>query len=84
MDLAAELDYLVEAQPALERYAPPRAGVYLWRPRGVDPAEVRAKLRGAYVSLARHRGETWLRSVAANPMADPARVVNAVLEATAR
>jgi L-2,4-diaminobutyrate decarboxylase len=83
MDLVAELDRRVDAEPRLERFAPPRAGVYLWRPRGVDPAQVRAGLRGAYVSLARHRDEWWLRSVAANPMAEPARVVDAVLEAAA-
>ena len=79
--LAVELDRLVHAEPGLERHAPPRTGIYLWRPRGLDATEVRSRIRGAFVSLAHHGGSAWLRSVSANPMADPARVVAAVLEA---
>ena len=81
MELAVELDRLVRAEPGLERHAPPRTGIYLWRPRGLDATEVRSRIRGAFVSLAHHGGSAWLRSVSANPMADPARVVAAVLEA---
>lgn len=41
-------------------------------------------LKGAFVSLSTVHGETWLRSVAANPNADPDLVVDAVLEALSR
>lgn len=81
MDLAAVLADRVRSHPELELFAEPSTGVVLWRPAGADLARVRAELRDAYVSTAVVAGGAWLRSVAANPRADPALVVASVLAA---
>ncbi len=81
MDLAAELAERVRSDPGLELFDEPSTGVVLWRPAGADLARVRAELRDAYVSTAVVAGGAWLRSVAANPRADPALVVGSVLAA---
>ncbi|GAA3765078.1 hypothetical protein GCM10022240_16600 [Microbacterium kribbense] len=81
MALAARLAARVAAEPALELWAAPVAGVVVWRPRGADPVAVRARLQDAWVSTAVVDGQSWFRSVAANPLADPDHVVDAVLAA---
>ena len=55
----------------------------VWRPRRAAAADVRARLRGAWVSLTVIDGETWFRSVAANPNAEPELVLARVVEALA-
>ena len=52
-----------------------------WRPVGHDPAAVSARLCDAWISLADIAGDSWFRSVAANPLANPEPVVTAVLNA---
>lgn len=79
MDLAQHLARLVEDHPGLELFAQPTTGVVLWRPSGIDPFAVRSRLRRSFVSHANLDGERWLRSVAANPMADPELVVEDVV-----
>jgi L-2,4-diaminobutyrate decarboxylase len=59
-------------------------GVVVWRPRDVPAAEVRDRLRGAWVSLTDIDGERWLRCVSANPSADPELVFAAVVAALER
>ncbi|TAM60332.1 aspartate aminotransferase family protein [bacterium] len=82
MALAEELAALVRAHPELELFAEPVCGVLAWRPRGGgDLRGLRARMRGAFVSLAQIDGSIWLRSVAANPLAQPQRVLEAVLAA---
>ena len=82
MTLADELWGLVEAHPDLEARSRPHAGVLCWRHRTVGVDAVRANLPGdVLVSVTAVDGELWLRSVAANPMADPVRVVDGVLAA---
>lgn len=81
MQLAQRLADRIEAEPDLELFAKPVTGVVLWRPRHISPAEVRKRMSGAFVSLTQVGDENWLRSVAANPQADPDRVVDSVLAA---
>lgn len=81
MGLADALAERVAREPELELFQRPVTGVVLWRARNVDPHAVRERMRGAFVSLTHVRGEAWLRSVAANPQADPDRVVESVLAA---
>lgn len=82
MALAEELASLVRAHPELELFAEPSCGVLAWRPRGIEDLRgLRARMRGAFVSLTQIGDSLWLRSVAANPMAEPARVVESVLAA---
>jgi L-2,4-diaminobutyrate decarboxylase len=82
MALAEELASLVRVHPELELFAEPSCGVLAWRPRGIEDLRgLRARMRGAFVSLTQIGDSLWLRSVAANPMAEPARVVESVLAA---
>lgn len=78
MDGAVALDELIVGDGGFERVARPVTGIVLWRPEGVDVAAVRDGLRTAFVSLGRHQGELWLRSVFANPGADPHLVLEEV------
>ncbi len=55
----------------------------LWARRDQEPRATRSALRDAFVSLAAAGGREWLRSVPANPAADPRRVVQAVLASPA-
>jgi len=77
MRTAERLADLVVASPDFELYAPPTTGVVLWRPIREDAVRLRERLRNAYVSIAYVGQERWLRSVAANPMADPHAVFHA-------
>jgi L-2,4-diaminobutyrate decarboxylase len=82
MALADELWELVEVHPDLEARSRPQSGVVCWRHRQVPVDEVRRRLTGrVMVSATLVDGEPWLRSVAANPMAEPTIVVDAVLAA---
>lgn len=83
MEIAAELARQVAGHEQLELFAEPTTGVVLWRPRGTDPRMLRDRLEGAFVSLASLGKDIWLRSVAANPQADPTLVVERVIAALA-
>ncbi|MGI9598892.1 MAG: pyridoxal phosphate-dependent decarboxylase family protein [Acidimicrobiales bacterium] len=84
MSLADQLVALVEAEPRLVLFGPNESGVVAWRHRHHDSSAIQAELSDAFVSTVDIAGTTWLRSVAANPMADPDRVVGAVLTAGER
>jgi L-2,4-diaminobutyrate decarboxylase len=85
LEIADRLAAAVEADERLELFSGPETGVVVWRPAGVaDLPGLRRRLEGAFVSLATVAGDDWLRSVSANPMADPDLVVEAVLRATPR
>lgn len=71
MAKADQLADLVQGDSRFELWGPNRSGVIVWRPRQVRAEEVRARLQQAWVSLTEIDGEMWLRSVAANPSADP-------------
>ena len=81
MAKAQRLADLVDADERFELWgASPSCGLVVWRPRQVSAAEARAKLRGAWVSLTVIDGETWFRSVACNPEANPELVFQRVAE----
>jgi L-2,4-diaminobutyrate decarboxylase len=81
MRVARRLADRIVAEPSLELFAQPETGVVAWRVRGADSAAVRDRMTDAWVSTATIGDAVWLRSVAANPRADPDRVVDAVLTA---
>lgn len=81
MELAQRLAARVQAERRLELFAPPVTGVLMWRPADEPADGLQARTRGAFVSLTTVHGDTWLRSVAANPNADPDLVVDTVLAA---
>ena len=79
MALAAELARIIQDEVDLELRSEPQSGVVNWRHTDIDAAEVQRRLPvDVFVSTTTIDGEPWLRSVAANPMADPQRVVSAV------
>jgi L-2,4-diaminobutyrate decarboxylase len=83
MAIAERLADAVADHERLELFSGPETGVVVWRPAGVtDLPGLRERLQNAFVSLTTVAGGQWLRSVAANPMADPELVVEAVLRAT--
>src|SRR5205085_9626583 len=56
--------------PKLELFGPPVTGVVLWRPRDRSTDELYERLPEGLASKALLGSETWLRNVAANPLAD--------------
>ncbi len=84
MALADRLVDLVDRDPDLDRLGPNQSGVVVWRHRAHNSRAIQAELVDAFVSTVEVDGTTWLRSVAANPMADPDRVVAAVGDAARR
>jgi L-2,4-diaminobutyrate decarboxylase len=84
MELVDELAELVDAHDDLVSRSAPRSGVLCWRHKSVSVDDIRRHLPDdVVVSSTTIDGEQWLRSVAANPNADPARVVAGVLRAAA-
>ncbi len=85
ISLAERLVARIESHRDLEQWGTgPGSGVIAWRHKTVDSRTIQSNLEGAFVSVTNINGEDWLRSVAANPLADPDRVVNAVLAAAGR
>lgn len=79
MALTDQLATLADANELLETRTPPQAGVLNWRHRQLDAVEVQRRLPPAvFVSSTSIDGEPWLRSVGANPMADPELVVTTI------
>jgi L-2,4-diaminobutyrate decarboxylase len=70
---AQTLYSMLVADQRWELFAPPSTGVFLARPTGAatDVKALIARLPASLVSSVVIQGETWLRFVAANPMADP-------------
>ena len=84
MEIAARLCELIEADERLELCSGPETGVVVWRPLSdVDLDALRARMERGFVSITELDGERRLRSVSANPMADPELVVAEVLRAAA-
>jgi L-2,4-diaminobutyrate decarboxylase len=79
--LAERLAARIAGEPELELFAPSVTGVVAWRPRHADSTAVRERMTDVWVSTTVIGAQTWFRSVAANPFADPDLVVDAVLAA---
>ena len=85
MDIATRLCELVEAEERLELCSGPETGIVVWRPLGdFDLDALRDGMERGFVSITVLDGERRLRSVSANPMADPELVVAEVLRAATR
>ena len=82
MSLADKLAALVMAHADLELRSAPNCGVLCWRHKSVSVDDIKRHLPDdVMVSSTTINGEPWLRSVAANPNANPAKVVAGVLQA---
>ena len=78
LERIARLEALARLDDRFECWGPATTGVLLWRPRHQDPRAVRDRLSDAWVSLSAVDDQVWLRSVAANPSADPEHVYRRV------
>jgi L-2,4-diaminobutyrate decarboxylase len=81
MAAAEELAELVEASEHFELFGRPITGIVLWRPVKASVEEILPRIQGATISTTVVDGVRWLRSVAANPMVDAAKVFEAVRKA---
>ena len=82
MELADELHDLIDQSDDFVARSEPHTGVVCWRHKTVAAHEIKANLDGeVFVSTTVIDGEPWIRSVAANPMADPQLVIEGVRRA---
>jgi L-2,4-diaminobutyrate decarboxylase len=81
VERSQHLARLIAAHPDFVLWGEPATGIVVWRPTRHDAAAVRSRMRHGFVSLAAVDGTQWFRSVAANPNADPDRVLTAAMEA---
>lgn len=79
MRLTDELAGMVDGHDLLVSRTAPQAGVLNWRHAAIDADEVQRRLPpDVFVSTTIIDGELWLRSVGANPMADPHLVASTI------
>ena len=79
MQLAEQFSQFAASEPRLELLNPPQTGVVVWR--AVDATQfdtVYGKLPAGAHSTTKIAGERWFRSVAANPNADIAVLIDCV------
>jgi L-2,4-diaminobutyrate decarboxylase len=78
MGKADQLADLIKSDPRFLLWGPNQTGVVVWRPLNAEPSVVRSRLQNGWVSLTEVDGQTWFRSVAANPSADPSYLFDQV------
>jgi len=81
MSKADQLKRLIDMDDRFECWGANVSGVIVWRAKHRDSRELRDRIENAWVSLVDIDGECWLRSVAANPSADPQWVFDCVCDA---
>jgi L-2,4-diaminobutyrate decarboxylase len=84
MEMANQLAENLEAEEAIELLSFPKTGVTVFRPRKLDTDEIHAKLPPGMFSKCLIEDERWLRSVAANPLADIDLIVATIKEIVRR
>ena len=84
MEMANQLAENLEAEEAIELLSFPKTGVTVFRPRKLDTDEIHAKLPPGMFSICLIEDERWLRSVAANPLADIDLIVATIKEIVRR
>ena len=81
MEMANQLAEKLRADENIELLAMPKTGVTVFRPRNFDTDGIHAKLPSGMFSTCVIEDERWLRSVAANPLADIDLIVTTIKEA---
>ena len=84
MKMANQLAEYLQADEAIELLSMPKTGVTVFRPQKMDTEKVHARLPTGMFSVCVIEDERWLRSVAANPLADIDLIVGAIKEAVRR
>ena len=81
MGMASQLAEHLQADEAIELLSLPKTGVTVFRPRKLDTDEIHSRLPLGMFSVCVIEGERWLRSVAANPLADIDLIMATITEA---
>ena len=84
MEMANQLAEYLQADEAIELLSMPKTGVTVFRPKELDAEEMHARLPSGMFSICVIEDEHWLRSVAANPLADIDLIMAAIKEAVRR
>ena len=84
MEMANQLAEYLKADEAIELLSMPKTGVTVFRPRHFDTQEIHAKLPSVMLSICLIDDEYWLRSVAANPLADIDLIVSTIKKTVCR
>ena len=84
MEMANQLAEYLQADEAIELLSMPKTGVTIFRPKKLDAEEIHARLPSGMFSICVIENEHWLRSVAANPLADIDLIVAAIKGAIRR
>jgi len=83
MQVAETLAHAIASHDRLELWHPPQTGITVFRPIDTDSTALIAKTPQGMLSTCVLDGETWARSVAANPCVDCEQVIRAILDAVA-
>ena len=78
MKIARFLYERLESDRRIETWGPPRTAINVFRPVDGEVDELFSILPAGTLSTCRLDDHPWLRSVAANPLADPADVLSAI------
>lgn len=78
MAIAQQLTTMVEAEASLTLWGMPQTGITVFRSKYRPVADVLAALPEGMLSTCVLQDETWLRSVAANPVADVEQILAAL------
>ena len=84
MAMAETLADRLQADNRFELLCRPQTGINVFRSGGLETAALLDRLPAGMLSSARIEGALWLRSVAANPLADIERILQALDAAIAR
>ena len=83
MAIAHQLSDFLKAEPRIELLAEPHAGIVVFRPTSIAVADFLKHLPTGLFSSCVLKDERWLRSVAANPLADIDKIIQALRQALA-
>ncbi|MBO69049.1 MAG: aspartate aminotransferase family protein [Acidiferrobacteraceae bacterium] len=81
MEISQKLADGLEAESSIELLAPPKTGVTVFRIPNLDMQKFHKTLPVGMLSLCVIENEYWLRSVAANPLADEQSILKAIRQA---
>ncbi|MGB0562333.1 MAG: pyridoxal phosphate-dependent decarboxylase family protein [Spirulinaceae cyanobacterium] len=81
MAIAHQLNHFIQAEPRLEQFAEPQTGITVFRPKTGPTDDLLQHLPPRMFSSCVLQDELWLRSVAANPLADTDKIIGALQQA---
>ena len=81
MAIAHQLSSFVQTEPSLELWAAPQTGITVFRSQAIASDTLLQRLPTGMFSTCVIEDEVWLRSVAANPVADISGIIDALRQA---